>query len=553
MKLNGAKIIMECLLEQGVDTVFGYPGGQIMPLYNALYDYTEDGRIRHILTSHEQGATHAADGYARSTGGVGVCFATSGPGATNTVTGIATAHMDSSPMVVVTGQVPINSIGRDSFQEVDIVGITLPITKHSYALRSMDEVAPAVREAFRIAKSDRPGPVLIDVPKDLLVGETDYVPEKPLHPYVQPKAGREKIEEVASLINKAKRPIIYAGGGVNIANASAELTKVAKASNIPVGTTLMCLGCFDRRDALSLGMVGMHGERHSNLAMHHADLIIAIGARFSDRVTGDTSRFAKEATVVHIDVDESEIGKNVGVDYEVIGDVREVLRSLAPLIEKKARSAWLKEIDGWKRGAGHDAVGMSPANIIRTIHEAFGDDAIVATDVGQHQMWTAQHWPFSKPRKLITSGGLGTMGFGMGAAIGAQFANPKKRVIHISGDGSFRMNCNELMTISAHGLPIIVFVMKNHTLGMVRQWQTLFWQRRHSATDLPDVLDYAKLADAVGLKGYETDSIGGLKKAIDEAKASGGAAVIAVELGIDDSVWPIVPPGDAIYNQRMEE
>jgi acetolactate synthase-1/2/3 large subunit len=553
MKLNGAKIIMECLLEQGVDTIFGYPGGQIMPLYNALYDYTRDGRVRHILTSHEQGATHAADGYARSSGGVGVCFATSGPGATNTVTGIATAHMDSSPIVVVTGQVPIQSIGRDSFQEVDIVGITLPITKHSYALREMGDVAPAVREAFRIAKSGRPGPVLIDVPKDLLVGETDYRPEKPLGPYPQAKPDPAKIAEAAALINKAKRPILYAGGGVNIANASRELTKIAKAADIPVGTTLMCLGCFDRRDGLSLGMVGMHGEKHANLAMHHADLVIAAGARFSDRVTGDTARFAKDAKVIHIDIDESEIGKNVGVDYEIIGDVKDVLKALAPLIAKKTRRGWRKEIEGWKRDMSLAFSGMAPLNIIRTIYEAFGDDAIVATDVGQHQMWTAQAWPFSKPRRLITSGGLGTMGFGMGAAIGAQFANPGKRVVHISGDGSFRMNCNELMTISAHGLPIIVFVMKNHTLGMVRQWQTLFWQRRHSATDIPDVLDYEKLAGAVGLKGYEVDCIGGLEEAIKEAKASGGASVIAVDIGVDDSVWPIVPPGDAIFNLRTEE
>jgi acetolactate synthase-1/2/3 large subunit len=544
---------METLLEQGVDIIFGYPGGQIMPLYDALYDYTKDGRIRHILTSHEQGATHAADGYARATGGVGVCFATSGPGATNTVTGIATAHMDSSPIVVITGQVPVASIGRDSFQEVDIVGVTLPITKHSYALRDIDEVAPAVREAFRIARSGRPGPVLIDVPKDLLVGVTDYKPERPLPLYAHPKLNRGRIEEVAALIGKSKRPIIYAGGGVNIANASGELTKIAETSNIPVGTTLMSLGCFDRRNRLSLGMVGMHGEKHANLAMHHADLVVAVGARFSDRVTGDTSRFARDAVVVHIDADESEIGKNVGVDCEVIGDVRDVLRALLPLIDRKSRRSWLKEIDGWKRDLSFAYSGMAPLNIIRTIYEAFGDDAIVATDVGQHQMWTAQAWPFSKPRRLITSGGLGTMGFGMGAAIGAQFAHPKKRVIHISGDGSFRMNCNELMTIAAHDLPIIVFVMKNHTLGMVRQWQTLFWRRRHAATDIPDVLDYVKLADAVGLKGYEVDNIDGLKDAIASAKASGGAAVIAVDIDVDSSVWPIVPPGDAIYNLRTEE
>jgi acetolactate synthase-1/2/3 large subunit len=553
MKLNGAKIIMECLLEQGVDTIFGYPGGQIMPLYNALYDYTEDGRIKHVLTSHEQGATHAADGYARSSGSVGVCFATSGPGATNTVTGIATAHMDSSPIVVITGQVPVQSIGRDSFQEVDIVGITLPITKHSYALREMSEVAPAVREAFRIAKSGRPGPVLIDVPKDLLVGETDYKPETPEPPYARPALDKTGLKKIAALINKSQRPIIYAGGGVSIANASRDLTKLAKTSHIPVGTTLMCLGCFDRRDPLSLGMVGMHGEKHANLTMHHADLVIAIGARFSDRVTGDASRFARDAEVIHIDIDESEISKNIDADHEIVGDVKDTLRALLPMITEKSRKGWLKEVDGYRRDIAGSFSGMSPMNIIRTIYDVMGDDTIVATDVGQHQMWTAQAWPFSKPRRLITSGGLGTMGFGMGAAIGAQFANPGKRVVHISGDGSFRMNCNELMTISAHGLPIITFVMKNHTLGMVRQWQTLFWSRRHSATDIPDVLDYEKLADAVGLKGYEVDSLDGLVAAAKEAKASGKAAVIAVDIDVDDSVWPIVPPGDAIFNLRTEE
>jgi acetolactate synthase-1/2/3 large subunit len=552
MKLNGAKIIMECLLEQGVDIIFGYTCGQIMPLYNSLYDYTSDGRVRHILTSHEQGATHAADGYARSTGGVGVAFATSGPGATNTVTGIATAHMDSSPIVVITGQVPVSSIGRDSFQEVDIVGITLPITKHSYALREMDELAPAVREAFQIARSGRPGPVLIDVPKDLLVGEFEYRrAEAPLPLFKAPKVPAADIAKVARLINKAKRPIIYAGGGVTIAGASSELGKLARTGSIPVGTTLMCLGCFDRRDPLSLGMVGMHGERNANLAMHHSDLVVAIGARFSDRGTGDTARFAKGAEIVHIDIDHSEIGKNVDVDYEIIGDVRQALRSLLPLIEKKARRDWWKQINGWKRDLYFD--GLTPGNIIRTIYSAFDENTIVATDVGQHQMWTAQYWPFSKPRRLITSGGLGTMGFGLGAAIGAQFANPRTRVINISGDGSFRMNCNELMTVSAHGLPIITFVMKNHTLGMVRQWQTLFWERRHSATDLPDVLDYVKLCEAVGLKGYEVNSVGALAAASSEAKASGKGAVIAVDVETDASVWPIVPPGDAIFNQRLEE
>ncbi|MDR1953742.1 MAG: biosynthetic-type acetolactate synthase large subunit, partial [Clostridiales Family XIII bacterium] len=489
MILTGAQIIMECLLEQGVDTIFGYPGGQIMPLYNALYDYTEDGRIRHILTSHEQGATHAADGYARSTGGVGVCFATSGPGATNTVTGIATAYMDSSPIVVITGQVPVSSIGRDSFQEVDIVGITLPITKHSFALRNVDDVGPAVREAFRIASSGRPGPVLIDVPKDLFVAKTKYEKKEPLPAFAPPAVSKEKIERLAAYINDAKHPVIYAGGGVNAANASAELTKLAHKSHIPVGTTLMCLGCFDRNDPLALGIVGMHGQKEANLAVHNCDLLLSIGARFSDRVTGDVSRFARGAKIVHIDIDQSEISKNVEVDYSVTGDVKSVLSALLPKIKKDGREAWNAQVRGYARPV-KDSGRFEPYTIIDMVHEAFGDETIVATDVGQHQMWTAQRWPFRKPRHLITSGGLGTMGFGMGAAIGSQIANPDKPVILFTGDGSFRMNCNELLTIAAQELPIVVFVLKNHTLGMVRQWQKLFWQKRYSATDLPDILDY---------------------------------------------------------------
>jgi acetolactate synthase-1/2/3 large subunit len=543
---------MECLLEQGVDTIFGYPGGQIMPLYNALYDYTEDGRIRHILTSHEQGATHAADGYARSTGGVGVCFATSGPGATNTVTGIATAYMDSSPIVVITGQVPVASIGRDSFQEVDIVGITLPITKHSFALREVDDVGPAVREAFRIAKSGRPGPVLIDVPKDLLVAKTEYVREEPLPAFAPPAVAKEKIDRLAAYINGAERPVIYAGGGVNAANASAELKKLAHKSQIPVGTTLMCLGCFDRYDPLSLGIVGMHGQKEANLAVHNCDLLISIGARFSDRVTGDVSRFARGATIVHIDIDQSEISKNVEVHYSVTGDVKSVLAALLPKVKKNSREAWNEQVRGYAHAA-KDSGRFDPYTIIDMVHEAFGDEAIVATDVGQHQMWTAQRWPFRKPRHLITSGGLGTMGFGMGAAIGSKMANPEKPVILFTGDGSFRMNCNELMTIAAHKLPIIVFVLKNHTLGMVRQWQKLFWQKRYSATDLPDVLNYVKLCDAVGLKGREVDNVGDLKRAIAEAKDCGTGAVIACDILLDENVWPIVPPGDAIDNQVMSE
>jgi len=545
---------MEALLEQGVDTIFGYPGGQIMPLYNALYDYTEDGRIRHILTSHEQGATHAADGYARSTGKVGVVFATSGPGATNTVTGIATAHIDSSPIVVITGQVPSGSIGKDAFQEVDIIGITYPITKHSYALRHMEDVADAVREGFQIAKSGRPGAVLIDVPRDLQVGMFEYEKRKPLPLLPNPKLKEDKIQKLADMINKAERPVIMAGGGVSVAGASAALTELAHKNEIPVATTLMCLGCFSRTDPLSLGIVGMHGEREANRAVHNSDLLLILGGRFSDRVTGNPGGFAKNSAVVQIDVDSAEFDKNVPTVLRIRADVGDALSALIPLVKKKKRPEWRARVEEWRNEKPkEDAKAFTPANIIKTIHGVFGDDAIVATDVGQHQMWTAQNWPFTKPRKLITSGGMGTMGFGLGAAIGAKLANPKTPVVHITGDGSFRMNMNELITASIQGLPIIVFVMHNGSLGMVRQWQKLFWDKRYSATILPDAVDYRKLPEAFGLSGYQVDNLDDLKKAIAAAQGTGKAAVICCDIYIEENVWPIVPPGDTIDNQLTEE
>jgi len=542
------------LLEQGVDTIFGYPGGQIMPLYNALYDYTEDGSIRHILTSHEQGATHAADGYARSTGKVGVVFATSGPGATNTVTGIATANIDSSPIVVITGQVPSGSIGRDAFQEVDIIGITYPITKHSYALRRMEDVANAVREGFQIARSGRPGAVLIDVPRDLLIGTFEYEKQKPLPLLPGVPLKEDKIKKLADLLNKAERPVILAGGGTSVSGASEALTKLAHKADIPVGTTLMCLGCFSRVEPLSLGIVGMHGEREANMAVHNSDLLVIFGGRFSDRVTGNPGSFAKNSTVVHVDIDRAEFDKNVPAALRIRADVGEALAALLPLVKKRKRPEWRARIEEWrKEKPTPDAEAFIPENIIKHIHGVFGDDTIVATDVGQHQMWTAQNWPFTKPRKLITSGGMGTMGFGLGAAIGAKLANPKTRTILITGDGSFRMNMNELITASVQGLPIIVFVMRNGSLGMVRQWQKLFWQKRYSATALTDVVDYEKLPQAFGLSGYRVDSLKELDKAIEAAQATGKAAVICCDIFIEENVWPIVPPGDTIDNQVMEE
>ena len=552
MRLTGSQIIMECLLEQKVDTIFGYPGGQIMPLYNALYDYVKDGRIRHILTAHEQGATHAADGYARSTGKTGVVFATSGPGATNTVTGIATANIDSSPMVVITGQVPVSSIGRDAFQEVDIIGITLPITKHSYALRDVTEIAPAVREAFRIAKSGRPGAVVVDVPKNLMTETCEYEPEKPRAKFAPPALKVERIKHLAELINKAERPVIHAGGGVSISDASSELVELAHKANIPVATTLMCLGCIPRKDPLSLGIMGMHGEREANLAVHNADLLITIGGRFSDRVTGNTAGYARAATVVHIDIDRSEIDKNITAEYRIVGDVKEVLKTLLPLVKPKKHSEWLKRVEMWKRDIPKSDK-FTPENIIKQIHEVYGDDAIVCTDVGQHQMWTAQYWPFAKPRRLITSGGMGTMGFGLGAAIGSKIANPKKNVILITGDGSFRMNMNELVTCASQGLEIHIFVLCNGTLGMVRQWQKLFFEKRFSATDLADVIDYPCLAATFGLTGYRVSDAQALGTAIKETNKTGKTSVIGCDVYIDENVWPIVPPGDTIENQRMEE
>lgn len=551
MKLKGSQIIMECLKEQGVDIIFGYPGGQIMPLYDALYDYLGD--IKHVLTSHEQGASHAADGYARSTGKIGVCFATSGPGATNTVTGIATAYMDSVPMIVITGQVPLSLIGKDAFQEVDITGITIPITKHNYFISDIKDIAPTIRKAFQIAISGRPGPVLIDVPKNIMLELCEYEKEKPYIKFENKEFDPDSVLEVSKLINNSKRPIIYSGGGIIISEASKELTELSEKAQIPVSSTLMGLGSFSRRNPLSLGMVGMHGEKEANLAMHNSDLVIAIGARFSDRVTGDVSRFAQEATVIHIDIDESEISKNVKADIHVIGDIKEILSSLLPLIKKQEHNEWLAKINNWKKEKTQKNNKFNPENIFKTLNEVFGDDVIVVTEVGQHQMWTAQMWPFIKPRTFITSGGLGTMGFGLGAAIGTQMANPKKRVLHIAGDGCFRMNCNELITVSAQKLPIITIVMKNNTLGMVRQWQKLFFSRRYSATDLPDIVDYVKLSQAMGLDADFTTDLDGLKNALNNAKGRKTGTVIICDIHIDENVFPIVPPGEAINNQVSSE
>lgn len=563
MKMLGSKIIMESLLEQGVDTIFGYPGGQIMPLYDALYDYTKSGKIKHILTAHEQGATHAADGYARSKKKPGVVFVTSGPGATNTVTGIATAHMDSIPMVVIAGQVPVSSIGKDAFQEVDIVGITLPIVKHSFALRNTSEIAPAIRDAFIIATSGRPGPVLIDIPKDLTTAEGDYKKadkqfllnrKKEIETKTQ-KIDTKKIKEIAELINSAKKPVIYAGGGVSISSASDQLAQLVHKAQIPTSTTLMALGTLPRTDKYSLGMVGMHGSKKANLAFHNSDLIITLGARFSDRVIGNPKTFGKKSKVIHIDIDNSEIDKNIYVDLCLLGDIKEVLVKLLPHIKKANRSEWLSEIDRKAIKTG-DYNGLTPNVVFEEIQKYFGkkrSDVIVVTDVGQHQMWTAQKWMFEKPNKLITSGGLGTMGFGMGAAIGAKIANPTKTVILFTGDGSFRMNMNELATVKGEGLDIIVFVLNNSVLGMVRQWQKLFFSKRYSATTLNDVVDYEKLASAFSIYGKDVNSKEELRSELKKVHTKKIPAVFNLRIKKDENVWPMVPPGESIENQVITE
>lgn len=548
MNIKGSNIILECLKEQGVDTVFGYPGGQIIPLYDALYDYQDS--IKHILTSHEQGATHAADGYARSTGKVGVAFATSGPGATNTVTGIATAFMDSIPMVVITGQVPLALIGRDSFQEVDITGVTIPITKHNFFVSNIESLADCIREAFKIAKSGRPGPVLVDVPKDIMTQFYDYEPQETVSKEpVENMFDDDDIEALASRIRKAKHPLIYAGGGVITAGVSDKVVKLAEKADIPVVSTLMNLGAIPRNHNLSLGMVGMHGEKEANQAVYNSDLLIAIGARFSDRVTGDVSRFASGAYIVHIDIDNSEVDKNVIVDQDLVGDMNLILDKLLSVIGEQKHDEWLEKIYSFRREKDIDEDDFVAENIFRVIEEILGDDVIVATDVGQHQMWTAQYWPFKAPRQNITSGGLGTMGFGLGAAIGAQIANPDKRVIHITGDGSFRMNCNELATVAAQDLPIITILFKNNVLGMVRQWQKLFFEKRYSSTTLPDVIDYVKLAEAFGLSGARVSTLDGLRKALTEAVANGHGNVITCDIDTNSDVFPMVPPGNAMNEQ----
>lgn len=564
MKCTGAQIVIECLLEKGVDTVFGYPGGTILNIYDELYKSKD--RINHIRTAHEQGACHAADGYARVSGKVGVVMATSGPGCTNLVTGIATAYMDSVPPVAITCNVPTHLIGKDSFQEVDITGITMSITKHNYIVRDVTKLADVVREAFDLAQCGRPGPVLIDIPKDITAAVTEFEPLPPGKASPSPAVircmgktqapTREELDEVAAIFSASKRPFFYVGGGVVTSEATAELTALAEKMNAAVSVSLMGKTAFPVRHPLCTGMIGMHGTKASNTAANKCDLLVAIGARFSDRVISDPSKFARDSKIVQIDIDPAEINKNIRTAACLKGDIRAILAELVTKLESRPRSDWNDSIDKWKSHVPpmySKKTALHPKFVFEAVHERVGDDAIITTEVGQHQMWVAQFYPFAKPRTFLTSGGLGTMGYGTGAAIGAQFAAPDRRVVHIAGDGSFRMNMNELTTIAIHKLPIIIIIANNQTLGMVRQWQTLFYDKRYSATTL-DVAapDFVKYAEAFGIAGYRVFDEKEFITAFDEALASGKPAVIDSTMDIDEMVLPMVPAGKPIDELMLD-
>ncbi len=547
MQLTGAQIVIECLKEQGVDTVFGYPGGAILNVYDELYKHRHE--IKHVLTSHEQGASHAADGYARSTGKVGVCLATSGPGATNLVTGIATAYMDSVPMVAITCNVTVPLLGKDSFQEIDIAGITTPITKHNFIVKEVEKLADTIRRAFRIARRGRPGPVLVDIPKDVTSNQTEFHPVtiKPEKRCCE-KITEEALNQAVDMIRKSKRPYLFAGGGAVISEASQELLKFVEKVQTPVADSLMGKGAFDGNHSLYTGMLGMHGTKTSNYGVSECDLLIAVGVRFSDRVTGNAQKFASHAKILQFDVDPAEINKNIVTDAHVIGDIKEILTRLNQRLEQQNHEEWIAKIMEYKKAypLKYQGDGLNGPYLIEEIYRQTKGDAIMVTEVGQHQMWAAQFYRYKKPRTLITSGGLGTMGYGLGAAIGAQIANPGKQVVNIAGDGCFRMNMNEIATAVRQKLPLIQVVVNNHVLGMVRQWQTLFYEQHYSATVLNDSVDFVKLAEAMGAKGYRASTREEFAEAFQKALADDMPAVIDCMIDSDDKVWPMVAPGAAI-------
>ncbi len=554
MKLTGSEIVIECLKEQGVDTVFGYPGGTILNIYDALYKHQDE--IFHILTSHEQGAAHAADGYARATGKVGVCMATSGPGATNLVTGIATAYMDSVPMVAITANVAVPMLGRDSFQEIDIAGVTMPITKHNYIVKDVNKLADTIRMAFHIARSDRPGPVLVDITKDVTANSAEYTPEKPYETERSTEYIKEKdLEKAIELINHSKKPFIFVGGGAVISDAAKELMEFAEKVHAPVADSLMGKGAFDGRSELYTGMLGMHGTKASNLGVTHCDLLITIGSRFSDRVVGNAKTFAKNAKIIQIDVDPAEINKNIVVDCSVIGDVKEVLKRMNTKIEDHNHDEWLAYVHGMveKYPLRYNEDILTGPYVVEEIYKVTGGDAIITTEVGQHQMWAAQFYKYKKPHTFITSGGLGTMGYGLGASLGAKVGRPEKTVINIAGDGCFRMNMNEIATASRYNIPIIQVVINNHVLGMVRQWQTLFYGKRYSNTILNDAVDFVKLAEAMGAVGIRVTKKEEVAPALEKAMSLGRPVVIDCVIDQDDKVFPMVPAGDSIENVFDQE
>lgn len=547
MLLTGSQIVAECLIEQGVDTVFGYPGGTILNIYDALYQYQD--KIHHILTSHEQGAAHAADGYARSTGKVGVCMATSGPGATNLVTGIATAYMDSTPLVAITANVAVSLLGRDSFQEIDIAGVTMPITKHTFIVKDIKDLAPTIRKAFHIASEGRPGPVLVDITKDVTAAKFDFEPIVP--EVIEPRKytyGAQELDQAIKMIEASEKPFIFVGGGAIASDAASELKEFAEKIDAPVTDSLMGKGAYDNTRPRYTGMLGMHGTKASNFGVSQCDLLIVVGARFSDRVTGDTNRFAKDAKIIHIDVDAAEINKNVVVDLGIVGDAKNVLKELNEKLTRQNHPQWLKEIRDLKERypLSYDDEGLTGPYVIEQIDYLTNSEAIICTDVGQHQMWAAQYFNYRRPRQFISSGGAGTMGFGLGAAMGAKLANPHQTVFNIAGDGCFRMNLNELATLSRYNIPVIQVVMNNQVLGMVRQWQTLFYGQRYSNTILEDKVDFCKVAEGLGCKAIKVTTKEEIASAIKIAMEHDGPVVIECMIGKDDKVFPMVAPGGAI-------
>ena len=559
MQLNGAEIVIECLKEQGVDTVFGYPGGAILNVYDELYKHRDE--IRHILASHEQGASHAADGYARATGKVGVCLATSGPGATNLVTGIATAYMDSIPIVAITCNVGVSLLGKDSFQEIDIAGITMPITKYSFIVKDVTKLADTIRKAFRIAKTGRPGPVLVDIPKDITAKVTEYIPEelgkctKEDSSRKTPRMDEQRFDRVISMLEEAEKPFVFVGGGAVLSGASQELKEFVDKLDAPVTDSLMGKGAFPGTDPRYTGMLGMHGTKASNFGVSECDLLVVMGARFSDRVTGNTEKFAKNAKIIQLDIDPVEINKNVLITEEIIGDLKDVLKTLNKRLKQQNHAEWLEKIQGYKEKYPlkyHPNVLSGPF-LVEEIYRQTNGEALIVTEVGQHQMWAAQYYKYTKPRTLLTSGGLGTMGYGLGAALGAKTGCPDKIVVNIAGDGCFRMNMNEIATAVRHNIPIIQVVVNNHVLGMVRQWQDLFYDERYSATVLRDAVDFVKLAEAMGAEGMRAVSQEEFKEAFSKALTLNRPVVIDCQIDSDDKVWPMVAPGAAISEAFDED